>query len=80
MHVTLEEVFNGAMKTVKIKRFLFIYSELVFVKLVKEKEVRIVLNVQNVKELELLLRWFNWAQACILNLKVNAGTAKAKEK
>jgi len=37
MQVTLEEVFNGAMKNVKIKRFLLIYVELVSANHVKER-------------------------------------------
>lgn len=59
MQVTLEEVFNGTMKAVKIKRLKLLYSELVFVNRAKEKEVRTVQSVQNAKEQELLSRWCN---------------------
>jgi hypothetical protein len=42
MSVTLEEVFNGAMKTVKISRYFNNNLELAFANLVKVKEEKIV--------------------------------------
>jgi anthranilate/para-aminobenzoate synthase component II len=38
LEVTLEEIYNGAMKNVKITRYHSIYLELESVSLVKEKE------------------------------------------
>jgi DnaJ-class molecular chaperone len=42
LQVTLEEVYNGAMKNVKIKRFVFVNAEPAFVNPAKEKEVKTV--------------------------------------
>ena len=54
LQVTLEEVYNGVMKNVKIKRFGFFNIGRVSVNRAKEKAVKIVRNVRNVKEQELL--------------------------
>lgn len=54
MSVTLEEVFNGAMKTVKISRYFKDYLERVFVSPVRVREEKIARNAQNVRALELL--------------------------
>ena len=80
MTATLEEVFNGTMKTVKIKRQSFVYSELVSVSLVKEREAKMFRNVLNVKVKEESLGWFNWAQACTLNPRLTVLTVKVKER
>lgn len=49
MTATLEEVFNGTMKTVKIKRYFNSDSGLVFVSLVREKEARMFRSVPSAK-------------------------------
>ena len=49
LQVTLEEVYNGCMKTVKFKRYFFHNQELESVNLVMEKEEKMCKNVLNVK-------------------------------
>ena len=49
LQVTLEEVYNGCMKTVKFKRYFHLNEELEFVSPVMEREARMFKNVPNAK-------------------------------
>jgi len=80
MTATLEEIFNGTMKTVKIKRYFNIYSGLVSVSLVTEKEDKMFKSAQNVKAKAELQNLFNLGLGCILNLKPTVLIARVKVK
>ena len=54
LQVTLEEVYNGCMKTVKFKRYLPTNIELELANLAKEKVEKMFKNVLNVKDKEKL--------------------------
>ena len=73
--VTLEEVYHGIMKTVKIKRYFNFNSELVFASLAMEREESQFKNAQNARDKEKLSSWFNLAQECTLKHRPTAPIA-----
>ena len=68
------------MKTLKIKRYFNIYSGLVSVSLVTEKEDKMFKSAQNVKAKAELQNLFNLGLGCILNLKSTVLIARVKVK
>ena len=75
LQVTLEEVYNGCMKTVKFKRYFPLNEELEFASPVTEREAKMCKNVPSAKAWEESTNWFNWAQGCSRSHRPAALTA-----